>query len=57
MRDYKNIWAEINTYRSADQEILLNIRNGGFQKEDGGYSNEFYELLADYEKTAELCGK
>jgi len=41
---------EIKTYRGEEQEILMNIRNGGYQKVDGGYREEFYELLADYEK-------
>lgn len=41
---------EIITYRKAEQPLLLGIRNGEYQKEDGTYRNEFYELLLDYEK-------
>lgn len=41
---------EINTYRQKEHDLLMNIRNGGFQKEDGTFREEFYEILADYEK-------
>lgn len=41
---------EINTYRSDEQELLLRIRNGEFQKQDGTFKEEFYELLSDFEK-------
>ena len=41
---------EIITYRKDEHELLMNIRRGEFQKEDGTYRTEFYEILADYEK-------
>ena len=41
---------EIITYRKDDHELLMKIRRGEFQKEDGTYRTEFYEILADYEK-------
>ncbi|MGL5437055.1 MAG: nucleotidyltransferase domain-containing protein [Lachnospiraceae bacterium] len=41
---------EINTNRSNDLELLIKIRNGGFQREDNTYDNEFYNILADYEE-------
>lgn len=41
---------EINTYRINEQNLLLNIRNGKYQKADGTFNHEFYELLSDYEK-------
>lgn len=41
---------EINTYRENDREMLLEIRNGKYQKEDGAYRPEFFELVSDYEK-------
>lgn len=40
---------EINTYREHDREFLLEIRNGKFQKEDGSYQIEFFELINEYE--------
>lgn len=48
---------EINTYRSEEQELLLSIRNGNFQKSDGAFSEEFYELLAGYEKKLEYAAR
>ena len=41
---------EIITYRKDEHELLMKIRGGEFQKEDGTYRTEFYEILADYEK-------
>ena len=41
---------EINTYRSDEHDLLLGIRRGDFQKEDGTFREEFYELVSDYEK-------
>ena len=41
---------EIITYRKDEHELLMKIRRGEFQKEDGTYRTEFYEILADYEK-------
>jgi hypothetical protein len=46
---------EINTYREYDLEFLLSIRNGKFQKEDGSYYDEFYELIDGYEKRLEYA--
>ena len=41
---------EIITYRSEEHDLLNAIRRGNFQKEDSTFCDEFYELLADYEK-------
>lgn len=41
---------EIITYRKDEHELLMKIRRGEFQKEDGTYRTEFYEILANYEK-------
>ncbi|MDE7004597.1 MAG: nucleotidyltransferase domain-containing protein [Oscillospiraceae bacterium] len=41
---------EIVTYREADHGLLMDIRNGRYQKEDHTFSAEFYELLNDLEK-------
>ena len=41
---------EINTYRYDDRDFLLSIRNGKFQREDGSYRQEFFDLVTDYEK-------
>lgn len=48
---------EICTYRKEEQTLLLDIRNGRYQKKDGTFRNEFYELLADYEKRLERAAR
>ena len=44
---------EIRTFRREEHELLMKIRNGAFQREDGTFRGEFYEMLADYEKMLE----
>ncbi len=41
---------EIRTHRVQERELLCGIRRGDFQKKDGTFSKEFYELLTFYEK-------
>lgn len=41
---------EINTYRASEHELLMDIRFGKYQKEDGTFKESFYEMLSDYEK-------
>lgn len=48
---------EINTYRGAELPLLMSVRNGEYQKEDGSYRGEFYEILADYEKRLDYAAK
>lgn len=36
---------EVITYRGKDLELLMNIRNGKYQKTDGSYYPEFFELV------------
>lgn len=40
---------EIRTHRNDDLPRLLAIRNGEYKKQDGTFSEEFYEMLEDYE--------
>lgn len=35
----------INTYRENDKEFLLEIRNGKYQKEDGSFQQEFFDIV------------
>lgn len=44
---------EIRTHRTDDLDLLLKIRNGGFQKDDHTFTNEFYDILAHYETELE----
>ncbi len=46
---------EICTHRTDDLDILKSIRRGDFQKADGTYQKEFYDLLSDYEKRLEVA--
>ncbi len=41
---------EIRTYRREEHNLLLAIRGGEYQKADGTFRDEFYELVAEYEK-------
>lgn len=46
---------EINTNRGNDLELLMKIRNGGFQCEDKTFNKEFYDILADFESRMKLA--
>ena len=48
---------EINTYRAKEQELLLSIRNGEFQKSDGMFRDEFYDMVSEYEKKLEYVAE
>ena len=41
---------EICTYREADRDFLLDIRRGKFQREDGTYRDEFFQMVNEYER-------
>jgi predicted nucleotidyltransferase len=41
---------EVRTYREEEHELLLSIRRGDYQKEDGRFRDEFYEIVNDYER-------
>lgn len=41
---------EIITYREADHDLLMSIRNGEYQKSDHTYRPEFFELIDNLEK-------
>lgn len=41
---------EINTYREKEHALLMDIRAGKYQKEDGTFHESFYDMLADFEK-------
>ncbi len=47
----------IKTHRKDDLDLLLKIRNGGFQKEDHTYEQEFYDILSYYESQLERAAK
>lgn len=41
---------EIITYREADHDLLMSIRNGAYQNEDHTYKHEFFELIDDLKR-------
>lgn len=41
---------EIITYREAEHDLLMKIRNGFFQNRDGGYHPVFFEMLNDLQE-------
>jgi len=41
--------SEIITYRENDLDLLMGIRNGKYQKEDGTFYMEFFDMVTDYE--------
>lgn len=41
---------EILTYREADHDLLMSIRNGAYQNEDHTYKHEFFELIDSLKK-------
>lgn len=43
----------IKTHRANDLDLLLKIRNGGFQAEDHTFTKEFYDILNHYENELE----
>ena len=48
---------EICTYRKDDREMLLDIRRGKYQMEDGTYSKEFFDIVNEYEKRLQYAKK
>jgi hypothetical protein len=40
---------QVNTYRANDLELLMSIRNGKYQKEDGTFHMDFFDMVSDYE--------
>ena len=41
---------EIITYREADHDLLMSIRNGAYQNEDSTYKPEFFKMIEDLKK-------
>lgn len=41
---------DIITYREADHGLLMSIRHGEYQREDGTYRQEFFDMVSEFEK-------
>ena len=37
-------------YREKEHDLLLAVRNGEYQKENGTFSSDFYDIVSMYEK-------
>lgn len=48
---------EIITYREKEHDLLMSIRMGEYQKPDGGYRSEFFELIDDLEKKMQYAAE
>lgn len=48
---------EINTYRKKEHELLVGVRRGEYQRDDGTFREEFYDIVADYEKKLDYAAK
>lgn len=48
---------EIITYRENEHDLLMSIRSGEYQKLDGGYRPEFFELVDDLEKKMQYAAE
>lgn len=46
---------KIITHRKDDLELLMKIRRGGYLQADGTFAEEFYEILAEYERKLETA--
>lgn len=41
---------DIVTYREKDHDLLMSIRKGDYQNEDGTYRQEFFDMVNEFEK-------
>lgn len=46
---------EIVTYREKEHDLLMRIRRGEYQNEDGTYRSEFFDMVNEYEKRLEYA--
>lgn len=48
---------EINTYREKEHDLLMSIRMGSYQNEDGTFQSEFFEMVDEHQKRMEYAVK
>lgn len=48
---------DIITYRGDDLDLLMSIRRGEYQKEDGTYRQEFFDMVSDFERRLDYAKK
>ena len=48
---------EIITYREKERPMLMEIRNGKYMLEDGTYSDEFFDMVSNFERRLQYAKK
>ena len=48
---------EVNTYRKNDLELLMSIRNGKYQREDGTFYMEFFDMVTELENKVKYAAE
>ncbi len=48
---------DIVTYREQDHDLLMSIRNGSYQNEDGTYKQEFFDMIDKFEERLNYAKK
>ena len=48
---------EINTYREKEHELLMDIRFGKYQTDEGTFSDSFYDMMREYEMKLRFASK
>lgn len=48
---------DIKTYRTREHELLMDIRNGHFQNEDGTFKPEFFDMVDNLQRSMEYAQK
>lgn len=48
---------EIITYRKEERDLLLSIRKGMFQNDDGTYKQEFFDMVSSFESRMDYAKK
>lgn len=48
---------DIVTYRGDDLDLLMGIRRGEYQKEDGTYRQEFFDMVSEFEARLDYAKK
>ena len=48
---------EINTYREKEHDLLMDIRFGKYQTDEGTFSDSFYDMMREYEKKLYYASK
>lgn len=49
------LYGKINTYREKEHDLLMDIRNGKYLGEDGKPTQEFFDMVHDYESRLEYA--